>query len=116
MPPNTRQASRLRTPERGPARALPRPRPSALFGTDIWIIAAAYVACVFGLWAWHGGVSALTSNWLDGWLSLSQLSGLLASACGLFGVVLIARPRTLERHLGLDKMFVWHRYLGESMA
>ena len=116
MPPNTRQAPRPRTPERGPARALPRPRPSALFGTDIWIIAAAYVACVFGLWAWHGGVSALTNNWLDGWLSLSQLSGLLASACGLFGVVLIARPRTLERHLGLDKMFVWHRYLGESMA
>ncbi len=116
MPSTLKHAPTPRNVPRGPVRALPRPRPSALFGTDIWIIAAAYIACVFGLWARHGGVTDLTKNWLDGWLSISQITGLLSSACGLFGVVLIARPRTLERHFGLDKMFVWHRYLGESMA
>ncbi len=101
---------------RGPVRPLRRPRPSALFGTDMWILMWAFLLCVVGLWVRHGGVTDLTRSWLDGWLSISGITGLLASACGLIGVVLIARPRTLERNLGLDKMFVWHRYLGEGMA
>lgn len=98
------------------ARPLPRPRPSALLGSDLWIVVDVFIALVVGMWARHGGLRALSEGWFPAWGSISSLTGLLASGCGLIGVVLIARPRTLERHVGLDRMFVWHRYLGESMA
>lgn len=112
----------IREPHRGPdvtqSLALPlrRPQSSAALGTAIWVLADVFLACIVGLWASHGGVLNLNNGWLDAWLSISQVTGLLASGCGLVGVVLIARPRAIERHVGLDRMFVWHRYLGEGMA
>ena len=52
----------------------------------------------------------------DFWAALTQVTGLLASGAGLVGLALVARPRTLERRYGLDRLFVWHRIIGETMA
>mgnify|MGYP003346430987 CR=1 FL=1 len=96
--------------------ALPRPREGRLLDSDIVAIIAAVVTCVVGIWVRHGGVSALGNGWTAASTSVAQLSGLLASLAGLFGIMLVARPRAIERAYGLDRLFVWHRYLGETMA
>ncbi len=95
---------------------LATPRPPTLRASEIGSLVVAFLAALVFVWARHGGVTALGRNWFDAWSSITRLSGLLASGAGLLGLVLIARPRNLERHIGLDRMFVWHRYLGESMA
>ncbi len=101
---------------KAPVYALAPPRPPALRGSEIGTIVLLFVAALVFVWSRHGGVNALGASWFDTWSSITQLSGLLCSGAGLLGLVLIARPRTIERHVGLDRMFVWHRYLGESMA
>jgi predicted ferric reductase len=34
----------------------------------------------------------------------------------LIALVLVGRPKSLERRFGLDRLFVWHRILGDSMG
>jgi hypothetical protein len=63
--------------------------------------------CVLGIWVLHGGALDLTRGWLKASASLTQISGLAASTTGLLGLVIVGRPRTLERHFGLDRLFVW---------
>lgn len=104
------------TPPRRRAVALARPRVGRLLDSDIVAILAALGTCVIGLWARHGGLRALGGGWADASTSIAQLSGLLTSMAGILGIVLVARPRSLERAFGLDRLFVWHRYLGETMA
>jgi len=84
--------------------------------SDIAAALAAYTLLLFGVWAIHGGASDLTANWHQGWTSITRISGLLASGAGLLGLVLVARPRPIERRYGLDRLFIWHRYLSEAMA
>src|SRR4051794_41104122 len=99
-----------------PPVALP-PAPSGRFlGTDLLAAACAVLLFVSGMWSMHGGAHALTQGWTPFWTSMADLTGLGASVGGLFGLVLVARPRSLERRYGLDRLFVWHRYLGETMA
>ena len=95
---------------------LPAPREPAVLGTDVVALMAGFALVVAGMWARHGGLGGLTAGWHPMWASLAQLTGLAASAVGLVGLVLVARPRSIERRLGLDRMFVWHRVLGETMA
>jgi len=106
------------SPELAPAPALTLPTTvaSRVLGTDLLAVPLAVVVCAVGLWVRHGGVSALTKGWTLAWTSLTQVSGLLASLVGLGGLVLVARPKIIERRVGLDTVFIWHRYLGESMA
>jgi predicted ferric reductase len=99
-----------------PARPLPTPVRTRLNGSDIAAAAVGITAVVVGIWVRHGGLAALWTGWGSAWTSLTQLTGLLASLGGLAGLVLIARPRALEQRLGLDRLFVWHRVLGETMA
>lgn len=98
------------------ARALPRPASGALLDTDLLAVLGGFAVVLVGMWVRHGGLSNLTGGWADRWTSLSQLTGLLASGVGLVGLGLVARPRSVERRYGLDRMFVWHRILGETMA
>jgi predicted ferric reductase len=99
-----------------PVRRLPAPPASPLLGTDLVAGVAALALVVVGTWARHGGVLALRGGGSAAWSSLASLTGLAASAVGLAGLVLVARPRSLERRVGLDRLFVWHRYAGEAMA
>lgn len=77
---------------------------------------AALLLVVTGTWVVHGGLALLTAGWTAAWTGTAQITGLWASAAGLLGLVLIARPRSVERRYGLDRLFIWHRYLGETMA
>ncbi len=76
----------------------------------------AFGAVVLGIWAVPGGMGQLTAGWSSAWTSLSRVSGLTASAVGLVGLVLVARLRSIERRAGLDRIFVWHKWLGGTMA
>ncbi len=105
-----------RVPRATAAPPLPRPAPPRLLHTDVVAIAAAWVAITVGIWLRHGGLTALSGGWESAATSVTQVSGLLASSTGLAGLVLIARPRAIERRYGLDRLFVWHRYLMETMA
>ena len=79
-------------------------------------VIGALTLVVVGLWARHGGVADLGGTATAMFTSLASLSGLFASEAGILGLVLITRTPQLERRYGLDRMFNWHRLLGEAMA
>ena len=101
------------------ATVLPRPvhadRATPL-ATDLVAAIAVAGLCVVGLWVRHGGLTALAGPWATSWTAATDLTGLLASYAGLVGLILVARPVALERSVGLDRLFVWHRYAGETAA
>ncbi len=97
-------------------RALDRPSRARLLTTDIAAIAAGISLLVIGLWVRDGGVAALFRGATPMWTSLAQITGLTASGVGLAGLYLVARPKALEQRYGIDRLFIWHRILGESMA
>jgi len=93
-----------------------RPKPSRLTDNDIAAALAAYVLVITGIWSVHGGLADLSGGWASAWTSITAISGLYTSAVALMALVLVARPKSLERRFGLDRMFVWHRILGDSMG
>ncbi len=98
------------------ARPLALPRANGVLATDLMAVLGGFTVVLLGLWVEHGGLKLLSSGWADFWTALTQVSGLLASGIGLVGLALVARPRSVERRYGLDRLFVWHRVLGETMA
>lgn len=113
--PSSSRASTVE-PRAASPRALPPNPPAKLLVTDVGALALATVIVTIGIWVRVGGVSQLTKGAVHAWTSLTQLTGLFASLAGLFGLALVARPRAIERRFGLDRVFIWHRYLGEAMA
>jgi predicted ferric reductase len=103
-------------PDAAAAQPLAEPEPGRLLVSDVAVALIVFLALVVGTWARHGGVVALSEGGVARWTSLSQLTGLLATASGLVGLVLVARPRVLERRYGLDRLFVWHKWLGGTLA
>ena len=95
---------------------LPPVRETRVLETDLGAVLGAFALVVIGFWIRHGGIGAFTKGWVDVATSIAQITGLLASAFGLLGLALVGRPRSVERRYGLDRMFIWHRILGESMA
>ncbi|MFM9038090.1 MAG: ferric reductase-like transmembrane domain-containing protein [Actinomycetota bacterium] len=93
-----------------------RPRASWLGDNDIAALLAAYALVITGMWSVHGGLADLGGGWTSAWNSITALSGLYTSAIALMALVLVARPKAVERRFGLDRMFVWHRILGDSMG
>jgi predicted ferric reductase len=96
--------------------SLALPTRGRLLDSDIVAICTVVSLGIVALWVRHGGAGALLDGWVPFWTSLTQISGLLASGFGLAGLVLIARLRPLERRVGLDRLFIWHRIIGETMA
>lgn len=76
----------------------------------------AFCLVVVGMWVVKGGFGDLTAGWVSAWTSLAQITGLLASAAALVGLVLVARLRCIEHRAGLDRVFVWHKWLGGTLA
>ncbi len=98
------------------AQPLPLPRTPKVRTAEVLVGFWAFFVVVVGLWIGQGGVRDLSAGWTPAWTSISQITGLLASALGLAGLVLVARLRCIERRAGLDHVFVWHKWLGSSMA
>ena len=100
----------------------PRPLPLAtptrarLRAGDIATVAAAITMLVVGLWVRDGGLADLAEGGTAMWTSLARITGLTASGAGLAGLYLVARPKALEQAYGIDRLFIWHRILGETMA
>ena len=92
------------------------PGASRVLDTDVGAVIGALTLVVVGLWARHGGVSSLGGSATDVFTSLASLTGLFASEAGILGLVLVTRTPQLERRYGLDRLFNWHRLLGEAMA
>lgn len=97
-------------------RPLPKPVRSSALVTDVAAVAAGITLVVIGLWVRDGGLRALLEPGTTRWTSLSRITGLTASGAGLAGLYLVARPRALEQRYGIDRLFIWHRVLGETMA
>jgi len=92
------------------------PKASWVLDTDVGAVIGALTLVVVGLWARHGGVSSLGGSATDVFTSLASLTGLFASEAGILGLILVTRTPVLERRYGLDRLFNWHRLLGEAMA
>ncbi|MBK5331771.1 MAG: ferric reductase-like transmembrane domain-containing protein [Ilumatobacteraceae bacterium] len=71
---------------------------------------------ILTVWFRHGGFGALNKGAAFAATSLAQLTGVAASFAGLAGLALAARPIAVEHRYGLDRVFIWHRILGETMA
>lgn len=105
------------TPSRPPTvRRLPAPARSRLIDTDLAALVTAYVLCIVGMWIRHGGWAGLTGGWDTAWASLSRITGLITSGLAIVGVVLVGRPTSLERLFGMDRLFVWHRVIGDLVG
>jgi predicted ferric reductase len=87
-----------------------------LQGGEVTAVIITVTALVLASWARHGGLADLAKGWSLTWTSLTRLSGLGASATALAGLLLVARPRSLERRYGMDRLFNWHRVIGEVVA
>ncbi len=97
-------------------RPLPAPQASRVLDTDVGAIIGVLTLVVVGLWSRHGGVTALGGSAAKAYTSIAQLTGLFCSEAGILGLILITRTPLVERRYGLDRMFNWHRLLGEAMA
>lgn len=62
-------------------------------------------------WVANGGLTQLSEP-AGGWLVLGQLTGILAALASLGGLLLVARPAWLERSVGMDSLWAWHRITG----
>ncbi len=92
--------------------ALPgAPRADAV---DLGLGVAFVVLVTLGMWARHGGLTALLAGGSGALLSLADVSGLFAALAALAGVVMVARPVWIERRYGLDRIWGWHRWVGTA--
>lgn len=62
------------------------------------------------MWLVHGGLDRVVN---DGWLiAIGQIAGLYGAAAALLGMLLISRTPWIERRYGMDRMTLFHRYVG----
>ena len=92
------------------------PRRGGWATTTLVALASGLLASVVALWFVHDGVADLGDGWVAASSSFTRITGLLASVAGLVGLGLLTRPRNLERSVGLDTIFIWHRRLGATTA
>ena len=97
-----------------PPRRLAPARSSRVGAAEITLVIAFVVGVTLGLWWRHGGLDSLLAGGTTSLVALAQLSGLGAALTSLAGVLLVARPRWLEKRYGLDRMLGWHRWVGTA--
>ena len=95
---------------------LPRWRQTVFSDNHLLSFFSAAFGIVLTVWLRHGGLGNLTKGAVPAATSLTQLTGISASFAGLAGLALAARPVAIEHRYGLDRVFIWHRILGETMA
>lgn len=97
-------------------RRMARPRRSRLLGTDLFFITLGVPLTAVLLWVFDGGASTITGSFGGALTGVGQLAGLAAGLAALGGLALAARPASLERRYGLDRMLGWHRWTGMIAA
>ncbi|MSO59921.1 MAG: hypothetical protein EXQ63_06310 [Ilumatobacteraceae bacterium] len=97
-------------------RPLVRPVVTNLKANDLVVVIIAVFGLVTAAWAMTGGWSQISGGWSNGWRAAASLTGLYTSLCGMVGLMLSARIKTIERAIGLDHLFIWHRIAGDTMG
>jgi predicted ferric reductase len=114
MPAQTREridASHTKAPQ-----PLARRRYTVLSDNHLLSFFSAAFGVVLTIWLTHGGLGDLFRGAVPAATSVTQLTGIAASFAGLGGLALVSRPQAIEHRYGLDRVFIWHRILGETMA
>ena len=95
----------------------PSPPPSATradAADRAWIVKVAIVAnavLIVALWLRHGGLEVIRGPGGPA-TALGQITALLGTYAVLVELLFMARLPWLERHAGLDRLAVWHRWNG----
>jgi len=105
-------------------RSRPAPKPATppvparrlVLSEDLVSLALALAVLVTGLWLAQGGWHELAHARAQGWRIAASLSGMWTSLLGMYGLFLAARLRWMERAVGLDRLFTWHRIVGDAMG
>lgn len=95
---------------------LRRPPASRLMGSDLGILVVGIPLTALVLWLADGGVDLVTSSFSGALTGIGQLAGLAAGLAALGGLALAARPASVERRYGMDRMLGWHRWTGMIAA
>ena len=85
---------------------------SRIHGSDAIALTVGIIGVTTALWVRGGGIAHLARGGSSMWLSIADITGLWAGLAGLGGLVLVARPASLERRFGFDRMVGWHRWVG----
>ncbi|MEY2401221.1 MAG: hypothetical protein QOJ08_1332 [Ilumatobacteraceae bacterium] len=115
MPVDVRDRAQVRNTAAG-AQPLARRRYTVFSDNHLLSFFCAAFGVILTVWFRHGGLGNLTAGAIPASTSLTQLTGISASFAGLAGLALAGRPVAIEHRYGLDRVFIWHRILGETMA
>ena len=93
------------------SRVPPVPRLWQVHPLEVWLVVAANVVVVVGMWLIHGGLGQITT--LGGlFIATGQLTALLGTFFALVGIVLMSRSPWLDQLFGLGGLASWHHWLG----
>jgi predicted ferric reductase len=93
---------------------VPVPRLWPIRPADIGGILLGVGALVVAMWIRHGGLDQLTT--LSGTLTaLGQVTALVGTYLALVQLVLMSRSPWLDQQLGMERLAVWHRWIGFSV-
>src|SRR5258705_12410887 len=115
MPADVRDRTQARRPTSG-AQPLQRHRYTIFTDNHLLSFFCAAFGVVLMVWIRHNGIDNLTDGAIPSATSLTQLTGIAASFAGLAGLALVGRPLAIEHRYGLDRVFIWHRIIGQTMA
>ena len=115
MPPAVRDRAQARRTAAG-ATPLPHRRYTVFSDNHVLTFYCAAFGIILTVWFRHGGFGNLFNGAILASTSVTQLTGIAASFAGLAGLTLAGRPLAIEHRYGLDRVFIWHRILGETMA
>ena len=95
---------------------LRRPAQSRLLRSDVGVVVVGVPLTALLLWLAGGGLDFITSSFSGALTGIGQLAGLAAGLAALGGLALAARPASVERKFGMDRMLGWHRWTGMVAA
>ena len=78
---------------------------------DVGVVLVANALVLLGLWLRHGGLDDLDAPGRP-LIALGQLTALAGTYAVLGQLLLMSRIALLERHIGFDRLAVWHRWNG----
>lgn len=95
-------------------RRVPFPRIWPFHPGDLGAIVSGLGLLVFAMWVRHGGLDQLDS--VAGTITAAgQLTALLGTYLALVQLVLMSRSPWLDQLFGMERLAVWHRWLGFSV-
>jgi len=78
---------------------------------DVEVVIVTNAIIILALWWRHGGLGALPHPG-GAFTAVGQLTGLYGTYAVLIEVLMMSRIGWLERHVGFDRLAVWHRWTG----